>query len=248
MSMLKGKAAVVYGGGGAMGRAVARALARHGATVHLTGPTLSKLDTVARDITEAGGTVTTAVVDAYDVAAVEAHLRGLDRVDISVNAVGLAVVQNVPLVELDVEDFVRPVEQAARTQFVTATAVARRMIDQQHGVIMMLSSSAAKESGFEMGGFSLACAAVECFTRSLAGEVGPHGVRVVTLRPNFTPETSPEPIDLTAPEMQALITGTALRRLPTLAEVSETAAFVASDHAGAMTAAVVNLTCGAIVD
>jgi 3-oxoacyl-[acyl-carrier protein] reductase len=114
--------------------------------------------------------------------------------------------------------------------------------------VILMSSSAARESGFEMGGFSLACASIECFTRSLAGEVGKYGVRVVSPRPNFTPETSPEPVDLESDDLQALITGTALGRLPRLAEVADTAAFIASDHAGAMTGAVVNLTCGAIVD
>lgn len=87
-------------------------------------------------------------------------------------------------------------------------------VDQVAGVIVLLSSSAARESGYEMGGFSLACAAIECLGRALAGEVGRHGVRVVDR----------------------------------LAEVADTAAFVVSDHAGAMTGAVVNLTCGAIVD
>ena len=246
--LLEGKTAVVYGGGGAMGGAVARAFARAGATVHVTGPTQSKLDKVAEDITAAGGKATTAVVDAYDVDQVDGHLAGVDRVDVSFNAVGLTVVQNKPLVQLTVEEFVTPVEQAARTQFVTATAVAKRMIQQGSGVIVLLSSSASRESGYEMGGFSLACAAVECFNRALAGEVGPHGVRVVTIRPNFTPETSPEPVDLTSPDMAPMIQNTALRRLPRLAEVAETAVFVASEHAGAMTGAIVNLSCGAIVD
>lgn len=246
--LLEGKSAIVYGGGGAMGGAVARAFAREGATVHLAGRTRGKLDKVAHDIEAAGGNATVAEVDAYDGTAVEAHLAGIEKVDISFNAVGLEDTQNVPLVEMSVDDFIRPVEQAARTEFVTATAVARRMIGQGHGVIMMLSSSAARESGYEMGGFSLACAAIECFTRSLAGEVGRHGVRVVSLRPNFTPETHPDVVDLAAAEMQQLIAGTALGRLPALSEVADTAAFLASDGAGAMTGAVVNLTCGAIVD
>lgn len=96
-----------------------------------------------------------------------------------------------------------------------------------------------------MGGFNLACASIEAFTRSLAGEVGPEGVRVVCLRPNFTPETTPE-----VPEaaVQPLIDDTLLGRLPRLAEVAGAAVFAASDQSGAMTGAVLNLTCGAIVD
>jgi 3-oxoacyl-[acyl-carrier protein] reductase len=246
--LLEGRTAVVYGGGGAMGGAVARAFARAGATVQVTGRTQGKLEKVAEDIKAGGGRAMTAVVDAYDVDQVEGHLAGLEQVDISFNAVGLTVVQNKPLVELTVDEFVTPVAEAARTQFVTATAVARRMMKQGHGVIILLSSSASRESGYEMGGFSVACAATECFNRALAGEVGPHGVRVVTIRPNFTPETSPEPVDLTSPDLAPMIQATALRRLPRLAEVAETAVFLASEHAGAMTGAIVNLSCGAIVD
>ncbi len=96
-----------------------------------------------------------------------------------------------------------------------------------------------------MGGFNLACAAIEALTRSLAGEVGGQGVRVVALRPNFTPETAP---GISDSDLQPLLQDTLLGRLPLLAEVASTAVFVASDGAGAMTGVVVNLSCGAIVD
>lgn len=247
--LLEGKNAVVYGGGGSMGGAVARAFGREGARVFLAGRTVAKLDGVARDIVDAGGQAETAQVDAYDPTAVESHIGDVaakaGSIDICFNAVGLDDVQEIPLVEMSVQDFLTPITQAARTHFLTATAAARRMTAQGSGVIVMLSSSAARESGPLMGGFSLACAAIECLTRTLAGEVGRQGVRVVALRPNFTPETVP---DVSINDIQYLIDGTALGRLPRLAEVADTAAFVASDRAGAMTGAVVNLTCGAIPD
>lgn len=246
--LLEGKEAVVWGAGGGMGGEMSRAFARHGATVHLTGRTRQSLDKVAHDILTAGGAATTAVVDAYDEDAITAYLATLDRIDISFNAVGLSVVQNQPMIDIPLEDLVRPVEQAARTQFATGRAVARRMIAQGSGVILALSSSAAHESGYEMGGFSTAVSAVEGFVRALGGEVGKYGVRVVALRPNFTPETVGEPVDLTHPALVALVTGTSLKRLPLLAEVGETAAFLASEHAGAITSNVVDLSCGAIVD
>jgi len=247
--LLESKNALVYGGGGAMGGAVARAFAREGANVFLAGRTLAKLDAVAEEITAAGGVVETAQVDALDEQAVENHAAEVasraGTIDVSINAISLTDVQGVPLVGMSPEDFTRPVTEAARTNFLTATTAARRMTAQGSGVILMLSSSAARESGPQMGGFSLACAAIECLARSLAGEVGRQGVRVVALRPNFTPETHPE-VQLS--DIQSLVDGTALGRLPRLAEVADTAAFVASDQAGAITGAVVNLTCGAIVD
>ncbi|MGH2960970.1 MAG: SDR family NAD(P)-dependent oxidoreductase [Solirubrobacterales bacterium] len=250
--LLEGKNAVVYGGGGSMGGAVARAYGREGARVFLAGRTQAKLDEVAGDIVAAGGAATTAQVDAHDSEAIEGHLDAVVKegggVDVSLNAVGMDAVQDVPLAEMTLDDFMTPITEAARTQFLTATAAARRMQAQESGVIVMLSSSAARESGYRMGGFSIACAAIECLTRSLAGEVGEHGVRVVALRPNFTPETVPEIAESHPDTLRPLIDGTALGRLPRLREVGASAAFVASDGAGAITGAVVNLTCGAIVD
>jgi NAD(P)-dependent dehydrogenase (short-subunit alcohol dehydrogenase family) len=112
-------------------------------------------------------------------------------------------------------------------------------------VIILLSSSAAQESRHRMGGFNLACACVEALTRSLAGEVGPHGVRVVALRPNLIPETAP---DMSRRDLEPLLRDTLTGRLPRLDEVAAAAAFLGSDHAGAITGAVINLTCGAIID
>lgn len=244
--LLENKVAIVYGAGGAMGGAVARAFAAEGATVHLAGRTLANLEKVAADIGAAVGSVT--VLDAYDVPAVNDHVVSIEGpIDVVFNGVSIRVKQDIPLVEMDVEDFVRPVQDAARTNFVTSTAVARRMIAQRSGVIILLSSSAARESGFEMGGFSLACASIECLTRSMAGEVGKYGVRVVALRPNFTPDTHPE-WDIPEDGLDHLLKRTALGRLPRMAEVGRTAAFAASDHAGPMTGAVLNLSCGSIVD
>ena len=145
-------------GGGSPGRSRARVR-----PCTWPGGRRTKLEKVAADIAEAGGTASVAVVDAYDADAVNEHIASIEgRIDVLFNAVrGVRAKQSVPLVELSVDDFVRPVEDAARTNFITSTAAARRMIEQRGGVILgMLSSSASRESGaeFEMGGFSLACA------------------------------------------------------------------------------------------
>src|SRR6185369_13529515 len=73
MKMLKNRNAIVYGAGGSIGRAVATAFAREGATVHLAGRTLDRLETVADEIRKAGGKAQTAVVDVLDEQAVDEH-------------------------------------------------------------------------------------------------------------------------------------------------------------------------------
>src|SRR5262249_46155882 len=92
--MLHDKVAVVYGAGGAIGGAVARAFAAAGATVHVTGRHRAGLEVVAKEITAAGGTAAVAEVDALDEDAIAAHLQAVvdadGRVDISFNAVAIS--------------------------------------------------------------------------------------------------------------------------------------------------------------
>ena len=256
--LLANKIAVIYGGGGAVGGAAARAFAREGASVVLAGRTRGPLEQVAGEIRDGGGAVEVAVVDAADLAAVEQHLDAViadrGRVDVSMNATSLhGELQGTPLCQMAVGDFTLPAVTALTLNFHTATAAARRMATAGGGVIITMSTSAAALSGRDRvyhrtGGFGVACAAVEELTRSLAGEVGRDGIRVVCLRPDALPETwgpgALDPEHTVHEAYEYMTAGTALGRLPTLQQVAEAAAFVASDRAGAMTGAVVNLTCG----
>jgi len=247
--LLENKNAIVYGAAGAIGAAVARAFARDGARVFLAGRTLAPLEEVTADIRAHGGMAEAAPVDAMDKAAVDAHadrvVATAGSIDVSFNAVAVSVVQGVALTEISVEDFMAPITGLCRTNFLTATTAARHMATQGAGVIVTLTASSAKETRHEMGGFSLANAAIEALTRALAGEFGRRGVRVVGLRSNFTPETYPA---VTDEQLAPLLKDTLLGRLPRLADLAGTAVYLASDGAGAISGAMVNLTCGAIID
>jgi 3-oxoacyl-[acyl-carrier protein] reductase len=89
--LLQHKIAVVYGGGGFVGGAIARAFAREGATVHLAGRTAATLQMVADDIATAGGQAQVAVVDALNEAEVDGHAAAVversGTLDISVNVI-----------------------------------------------------------------------------------------------------------------------------------------------------------------
>jgi 3-oxoacyl-[acyl-carrier protein] reductase len=247
--LVQDRSVVIYGGGGIIGSALAAAFAREGARLFLAGRRRAALDAVAARTSRAGAVTRVAEVDALDAAQVEAHAAAVAAeaggIDVSVNVIAYGELQGVPLVDMAPEDFTRPISDRTRANFLTATAAARRMVPRGSGVILMLTSSAARAAGQGMGGFGVACAAVEAFTRGLAAEVGPHGVRAVCLRSNYIPETGRHGGGA-VPEF--LVDGTLLRRLPTLDEVSRTVVFMASEHAGAMTGAVANLTCGAIPD
>jgi NAD(P)-dependent dehydrogenase (short-subunit alcohol dehydrogenase family) len=261
--LLEDKTAVIYAAGGAIGAAVARAFAREGARVFLTGRDVAKVDAVADEIVAAGGAAETAQIDALDEKAVEEHLETVvDRaggLDISFNAIGPGPAPDrTPLTELAGDAFVRPIAFYTSSNFITATAAARHMSGQGSGVIVTLTAVPGRMPANLIGGSAPAWAAVEAFSRSLALEMGPSGIRVVCLRSHAIPETPLIEANLasagpaagvTAAQFQArLEQGTLLKRLPTLAEVADTAAFVASDGAGAMTATVVNLSAGSITD
>ena len=264
--LLENKNAVIYGGGGAIGGAVARAFAQEGARVFLAGRTLAKLERVAADISAAGGAVEVALLDAIDEHAVDRHADAIaakvGSLDIALNALGIAHVQGTPFTELSFEDYAHPIMAYTRTNFLTAKAVSRHMIKQGAGVILTLSTPGARLSGQGFLGNGVASAGIEAFSRILAGELGASGIRVVCLRPDAIPEAvttshtgevfrdSAERAGTTVEDMLAerARTATLLKRLPTLADVGNAAAFLASDRAGATTGTVFNLTSGTVVD
>jgi 3-oxoacyl-[acyl-carrier protein] reductase len=132
--LLEGKNAVIYGGGGAIGGAVARAFAREGARVFLAGRTMAHLEEVAGQIRGAGGT---AEVDALREDQVDAHADAVaaraGSLDICLNVTSHGDVQGTPFVEMALEDYLRPVETAVRTTFLTSRAAARHMARQGSG-------------------------------------------------------------------------------------------------------------------
>jgi 3-oxoacyl-[acyl-carrier protein] reductase len=262
--LLENKNAVIYGGSGSVGGAVARAFAREGARVFLAGRTLAPLDRVAEDIRAAGGAAETARLDALDEQAVDQHADAVAEraggIDISFNAIFNQDVQGKPLIEMPLDDFARPVMNAVRNQFLTTRAVARHMARRGSGVILTIASG-TREPFPAIGGTIVAWGVIESVCRQWASELGPLGIRVVWLRTAGIPESIPDTGDPVADLGTGFGTGmtrddiiagmrdsTMLRRLPTLADVGNVAAFMASDQASTMTATVANITCGQVVD
>jgi NAD(P)-dependent dehydrogenase (short-subunit alcohol dehydrogenase family) len=262
--MLKDKVAVIYGAGGAIGGAVARAFAREGAALFLTGRRRAPVDAVAQDVASAGGSAEAAQVDALDEQAVSGHLASVTvragRVDISFNAVGTpnADILGVPLVDLDVDQFARPISSYTRSYFLTARLAARHMIRQGSGVIMTVTALHSRTGIPLVGGYGPAMAAKEALTRNLSAELAPYGIRVVGLRPQAMPETRTikeafEPrakaVGMTWEQWQEFLASrTHPRRLMTPEEMANVAVFLASDQASGMTGTTVNLTMGSLDD
>jgi NAD(P)-dependent dehydrogenase (short-subunit alcohol dehydrogenase family) len=248
--VLNGRNAIIYGAGGPIGGAIAKAFAAQGARVHLTGRTRATLEKVAAGIREAGGHAETAEVDAMDEAAVDAHADAVGRIDISVNVTATYDVQGTPMVEMAVEDYLAPVTLPVRSRFITSRAAARHMIPQRSGVILFFGGDGDRSihRRYHLGGLVTGFVAVEAMRRQLAGELGRYGIRVITLQTAGIAESLPADMpgreelaaDLTEPSL--------LGRTATLADVGNVAVFAASDAAASLTGTAINLTCGAVVD
>jgi len=259
--LLDNKIAVVYGGGGTIGGAVAHAFAREGARVFLAGRTPAPLDKVAQEIRAAGGVAETAQVDALDEKSVDDHADALAQrtgsIDVTFNAVGSGDIHGTLVLQMPFEEFAGPIDDALRAQFLIARAGARHMVTQGSGVILEITATTARQTLPEIGGTGVKFDAVESLCRQLARELGPSGIRVMALRTSGIPEaiqsTGPFPDygtgsgGMTRAEfMDWAQNKTMLKRLTSLAEFANVAAFIASDHASAMTGSVVNVNCGAV--
>lgn len=229
---LKNKTAVIYGAGGMVGTALARAF------------------------TEAGAIVVAAKVDALDEVAIDKHLATVDRVDISVNAIGIKQtgVQGIPLVELSADAYLKPVDIYVRSHFLTARAAARRMVQQKRGVILAHTANPSALAIPLMGGMTPAWASIEVMMRTFSVENAAHGVRALTLRTTGLPETGTidevygihaKAIGITKEQFQAMLESRTHRgRHNTLAELAAAAVFVASDAGSGFTGTVLDLTGG----
>jgi 3-oxoacyl-[acyl-carrier protein] reductase len=193
-------------------------------------------------------------VDALDEKAINNHIEKVisnaGTVDISFNATGVPVVQNIPLVDMATEDFISPITLMMQTRFLTATAAGRVMMKQGSGIILSLTATPGGIGYPYTGGFAAACCAIECFSKNLASELGVYGVRVVNMRSAGSPDSKvfKEAIDSDPKGVEPIIRkmeeDTMLKKLPLMADIANVAVFLSSDMAGKITGVTVDVTCG----
>lgn len=252
--ILKNKSAVIFGAGGSLGGAVARAFSSAGARVFISGRTIASVQQVADEVNHAGGKADAHQVDALDKEAVEDYLnsiaQGGNSINICFNAIGLQDTQDVPLTRMLLDDFLRPISIAMKTQFITSTTCARIMMKQKSGVILSLTATPGGIGYPNVGGFGPACCAIEGFSRNLASELGPYGIRVVNMRSAGSPDSRPfkEALAHGGDEVQGFISkleeDTMLKELPMMADIANVATFLASDMAAKITGVTIDVTAG----
>ena len=148
------------------------------------------------------------------------------------------------MAEMDVEDYLSPIVTGVRTNFLTWKAAAR------HGaqVILVFGGSGPPMRDYSLGGLQTGLEALESMRRQFSTENGKRGIRVVTLRTGGIGDAIPQDFEGRDALIKDLEEQTLLGRLATFEDVGNVAAFVASDRARTMTAATVNVSCGALID
>ena len=262
--LLKNKTAVVYAAAGAVGETVARAFAREGARVFLTGRSLEKLNSVAEKISADGFNAEVAEVDALDEQAVVRHLEWVVEktggIDVSFNAIGIPQtgIEGISLTELTTEKFLLPSAIYLKSHFITARAAARLMIQKQSGAILFHTPDPARLAARLNGGMAAAWASIESLSRNLSAELATRGIRTITVRSTALPETETiktvfgmhaKALGVPFEQFQGMVESmNHTKRLTTLEELGNAMVFAASDGSKGMTGAVLNLTGGKIAD
>lgn len=262
---LHDKRAVVYGGGGSLGAAVALELAAQGAEVFLAGRSAANIEAVAQAVKAAGGRAHAELVDALDPAAVDQHLAAVVQqagsIDIELNATGPRIAEHGhgrSVLDLTIDELMTPAATILRSQLITARAAAGQMVRQGSGAIVFLTALPARLPLPGSAGVAAAYAAVEAVMRTMALELGPVGVRAVCLRSTANPDTRTirETAEAraqamgTTPEqvLERLADSTMLKALPHAADTARAVAFLASNAARMLTGTVLNASAGTIAD
>ena len=262
MQNLKDKVAVVFAASGEIAGAVARSFSQHGAKVYVTARNLGAVKALAREITASGGKAEAAKVDALNEPEIDNFLKKVvsdnGKLDVVFNGIAVDYSEmggRPPATVATFEQFMAPMKKIVGSQFLTSRVAAKYMM-QTHteGTILMLSSAAARTKIPNLAAFTAACAAVEGLTRVMAAEWGGDGIKVTCICPGALMETKRISgwIESAAkqygiPTEQLVAQYKAfdiLKTSPTLKQVGETAAFLASEPGVAFNSHIVDVDCG----
>ena len=262
MKNLKDKVAVVFAASGDIAGAVARSFSQHGAKVYVTARNLDAAKALAREIEADGGHAEAAKVDALNEAEIDNFLKKVvadnGKLDVVFNGIGVSYSEmggRPPTTEATFEQFMAPMEKICGSQFLTSRVAAKYMVQtQSEGTILLLTAALSRSKLSNLAGITAASAAVEGLTRVMATEWGKDGIKVICICPGAIMETKRISgwIDASAKEygipLEQLIAQykafDILKTNPTLKQIGETAAFLASETGVAFNSHIVDIDCG----
>lgn len=248
---LAGRAALVTGASSGIGAATAIALARAGARVAIGfHGNADGAAAVARQIQDAGGTAATIHADVRQLAdvrrLVDEAVRALGAIDILVNNAG-SLVKRAPLLDLDEATWDEIQTLNLKSAVFCTQAVARAMIERRAGAIVNIVSIAGHNGGGPgAAAYAVAKAGLTTFTKAVAKELAPHGVRVNAVAPGVI--ATPFHDRFSTPEMmQNFVRTIPAGRVGTPAECADVVAFLASDAASFIVGETIDVNGGQLM-
>lgn len=264
MENLKDKVAVVFAASGDIAGAVARSLSGHGAKVYVTARNHDAVKALAQDIKANGGSAEAAKVDALNETEIDNFLKKVvldnGKLDIVFNGIGASYSEmggRPSTTVATLEQFIAPMEKICGSQFLTSRVAARYMIQTQSvGTILLLTAALSRSKMPNLAGITAASAAIEGMTRVMAAEWAANAIKVICICSGALMETKRISgwIESAAKEygipVEQIIaqykTFDILKTSPTLKQVGETAAFLASETGVVFNSHIVDVDCGKV--
>jgi gluconate 5-dehydrogenase len=236
---LQGRVAIVTGGSIGLGRDMADALADLGASLVLCARKAERCQQAADELVARGARAIARacnVADPQDVRAlVEATLSEFGRIDVLVNNAGTS--WGAPVEEMRLEDWHKVLETNLTGSFLCAQAAGRVMIGQKKGSIVNIASvsglGGAPPDLLRAAGYHASKGGVIAFTRDLACEWAPHGIRVNAIAPGWFPTHMSNPV--LGRHEERLKAGIPLGRFGTRDDLKGAVAFLAADASAYVT-------------
>ncbi len=239
MKLLENQVAIVTGAAQGIGQAIAEVFAEHGAAVVIADLNLEKAKKVATDIAQGSGSHVMALyVNVADKASVKAMadetMQQFGCIDILVNNAG--VLRPHYIIDLTEEDWDAVLDVNVKGTFLCSQAVAKVMIQQRSGVIINISSASGKKPDPKGAAYCSSKSAIIGFTRVLALELGPYGIRANAICPGATDTEMLRAVCEAVPGFyEQLVARTALGKIATPRDQANMALFLASDLASHVT-------------
>ncbi len=231
---LDGRRALVAGASSGIGLGAAVALAEAGAEVVMAARGAARLDAAIAAMAAAGLPATPLALDLADVAGMRATLADMPPFDVLVNSAGMA--QHGPALETELAAFDTVTDANLRGAYFLAQTVARGLVAAgRPGSLITISSQMGHVGGIDRAVYCATKHAVEGFTKAMAIEWGPHGIRVNTIGPTFivTPLTQ---VTFDNPERRAWVEDKIkLGRVGRVEDIMGAVQFLASDASALVT-------------